>query len=311
MDLIEKFEAERPRLLSVAHRILGSRHDAEDAVQSAWIRAQSAAPNRVDNAPGWLTTVTARLCLDQLRARERHGEVPLTAEHISDSQFAADEEFLRREEVSRAVLVVLDELSPKQRVAYVLHDLFAVPFGDIAAVLDTTAVSAKKLASRARARLGAADPERAREVGSQLEIVEAFLSAARGGDIERLITLMAPDVIRTVDHTLIPSGAATLVRGAQAVAEETRSFTDRIAVAAILLIDGRVGAVIAPGGHPFALIRMDTDGRLVTRIDIAPYTSGDAALSLIATAGSKVSYSPGKSGRRIDPRGSGLPRVDH
>lgn len=118
---------------------------------------------------------------------------------------------------------------------------------------------------------------------------------------------MAPDVIRTVDHTLIPSGAATLVRGAQAVAEETRSFTDRIAVAAILLIDGRVGAVIAPGGHPFALIRMDTDGRLVTRIDIAPYTSGDAALSLITTAGRKVSYSPGESGRRIDPRGSGLP----
>ncbi|WP_354535717.1 sigma-70 family RNA polymerase sigma factor [Mycobacteroides immunogenum] len=280
MGLIEKFDAARPRLLSIAYRILGSHHDAEDAVQAAWMRAQAADLESVDNLDGWLTTVTARLCLDQLRVRERHGEIPLTAEHIPGTQLAADEEFLRREEVSRAMLVVLDELSPKQRIAYVLHDLFAVPFEDIAAVLDTTAASAKKLASRARIRLSDADPESARETENQLEIVEAFLSAARGGDIERLITLMAPDVVRTVDRALIPSGAATLVRGARAVAEETRSFIERISVATALLVDGRPGAVIAPGGHPFAVIHMDTRDGLVTGINIAPYAAGRVELSV-------------------------------
>lgn len=280
MGLIEKFDAARPRLLSIAHRILGSHHDAEDAVQAGWIRAQAADLESVDNLDGWLTTVTARLCLDQLRVRERHGEIPLTAEHIPGTQLAADEDFLRREEVSRAMLVVLDELSPKQRIAYVLHDLFAVPFEDIAAVLDTTAASAKKLASRARIRLSDADPECARETENQLEIVEAFLSAARGGDIERLITLMAPDVVRTVDRALIPSGAATLVRGARAVAEETRSFIERISVATALLVDGRPGAVIAPGGHPFAVIHMDTRDGLVTGINIAPYAAGRVELSV-------------------------------
>ena len=282
MDLIEKFESARPRLISVAHRIVGTHHDAEDAVQATWIRVQSTDLDEVDNLDGWLTSVTARLCLDQLRTRGRRGEIPLTADHIPGTQLAADEDFLRREQVSRAMLVVLDELSPKQRVAYVLHDLFSVPFEDIAAVLDMTAASAKKLASRARLRLSAATPAtpESRDINSQLEIVEAFLSAARGGDIERLITLMAPDVVRTVDPTLVPSGAATLVHGARAVAEETRSFVDRIVVATALLVDGRVGAVIAPGGHPFAIIRMDTRAGQVTRIDIAPYVSGRAELSV-------------------------------
>lgn len=280
MDLIERFQAARPRLLSVAHRILGSHHDAEDAVQAAWIRAQSADLNAVDNLDGWLTTVTARLCLDQLRVRDRHGEIPLSAENVPGTQLGADEDFLKREQVSRALLVVLGELSPKQRVAYVLHDLFSIPFEDIAAALDTTAVSAKKLASRARLRLDAADSVQASDVPNQWAIVDAFLSAARGGDIDHLITLMAPDVVRTVDHSLIPSDASTLVQGARAVAEETRAFVDRIAVATTLFVDGRPGAVIAPGGHPFAIIRMDIRDGLITRIDIAPYARNSVELSI-------------------------------
>lgn len=280
MDLTERFQAARPRLLSVAHRILGSHHDAEDAVQAAWIRAQSADLNAVDSLDAWLTTVTGRLCLDQLRVRERHGEIPLTAEHLPGTQLGADEDFLKREQVSRALLVVLGELSPKQRVAYVLHDLFSVPFEDIAAALDTTAASAKKLASRARLRLDTADPVQTCDVPNQSAIVDAFLSAARGGNIERLITLMAPDVVRTVDRSLIPSDAATLVQGARAVAEETRTFVDRIAVATTLFVDGRPGAVIAPGGHPFAIIRMDIRDGLITRIDIAPYARNSVELSI-------------------------------
>jgi RNA polymerase sigma-70 factor (ECF subfamily) len=272
VDLIDRFEASRPRLMSLAYRLVGSHHDAEDAVQTAWLRVQSADPAQVTNPEGMFTTVTARLCLDQLRARHRRGEIPLLAEAVPAEQIAADEAFLRREDVSRALLVLLGELSPRQRVAYVLHELFAVPFDQIAPMLDTTAASAKKLASRARARLRVADAAGPRT--GQTEIIEAFLAAARGGDIARLVTLMAPDVVRTADLSLLPSGAPTTVRGATAVAEETRNFLDRIAVTVPLLVDGRPGAVIAPGGHPYALLRIRIDGGLVAAIDIVPYRRG-------------------------------------
>ncbi|MEU1982724.1 sigma-70 family RNA polymerase sigma factor [Nocardia sp. NPDC019395] len=275
MELVEKFEAARPRLLSLAYRIVGSYHDAEDAVQTAWTRTQRADLSDVANLEGWLTTVTARLCLDLLRARERRGELPLLYEDVPGEQSSADEEFLRREEVSRALLVLLGELSPTQRVAYVLHDLFAVPFDRIAAVLDATPAAAKKLASRARTRLRDIRPdEQEPEVDEHLEIVEAFLTAARGGDIARLVTLLAPDAVRTAELSLLPAGARTDVHGATAIAEETRFFADRIAAAAPVRIAGHPAAVIAPGGHPFALIRFRIQDRLVTGIEITRYTPG-------------------------------------
>ncbi|MEV4198228.1 sigma-70 family RNA polymerase sigma factor [Micromonospora globbae] len=278
MDLVEHFEASRPRLLSLAHRIVGSHHDAEDAVQTAWLRAQSADPAQVTNPDGWFTAVTARLCLDLLRARRRRGEVPLTADDVPGEQIAVDEAFLRREEVSRALLVVLGELSPRQRVAYVLHDLFAVPFDQVAAVLDTTAASAKKLASRARLRLEGAGPADPGRLGKETDVVDAFLAAARGGDIARLVTLMAPDVVRTADRRLLPAGARAVVRGARAVAEETRAFVDRIASAVPVVVEGRPGALIAPGGHPYALIRIRVRDGLVTGIGVAPYEPGVVSL---------------------------------
>jgi RNA polymerase sigma factor (sigma-70 family) len=150
VDLIDEFEVARPRLRSLAHRILGSLEDADDAVQTAWLRAQAAEQTGIGNPAGWFTTVTARLCLDQLRSRERRGELPLLADAIPGDQLAADEEYLRREDVSRALLVLLSRLTAIQRVAYVLHDLFRVPFAEVAVVLDTTPTNAKKLASRAR-----------------------------------------------------------------------------------------------------------------------------------------------------------------
>ncbi|MFD4406555.1 sigma-70 family RNA polymerase sigma factor [Nocardia sp. NPDC058499] len=284
MEMVEKFEAARPRLLSLAHRIVGSYQDAEDAVQTAWTRVQTADLSEVAEPDAWFTTVTARLCLDQLRARERRGELPLLLDDIGGEQAGADEAFLRREDVSRALLVLLGELSPAQRVAYVLHDLFAVPFDRVAAVLDATPAAAKKLASRARGRLREARPPESgtggpgtsgqREIAGHLEIVEAFLAAARGGDISRLVTLLAPDAARVADPRLLPAGAPTEVRGATAVAEETRLFADRIAVTATLLLAGSPAAVIAPGGHPFALIRFRIEDRLVREIEISRYTPG-------------------------------------
>ena len=264
--------------MSLAYRIVGSHNDAEDVVQAAWLRARSADPAQLVNPEGWLTTVTARLCLDQLRARHRRREVPLAADDIPGEQLAADEAFVRREDVSRALLVVLDELSPPQRVAYVLHDLFAVPFDEIGPVLDTTVAAAKKLASRARIRLRDARAADLPGSAHEMEIIDAFLAAARGGDIARLVTLLAPDVVRTADLGFLANGTAPVVRGAWAVAKETRAFVDRIAAAAPVLVEGRPGAVIAPGGHPFALIRIGVHDGLVTSIDITPYERGTVSL---------------------------------
>lgn len=281
MEIVERFEAARPRLLSLAHRIVGSHHDAEEAVQTAWTRVQDADLTSVTNIDGWLTTVTARLCLDLLRARERRGTLPLAADDLPGEQLAADEAFLLREDVSRALLVLLGELTPGQRVAFVLHDLFTVPFDQVAPVLDTTPVSAKKLASRARTRLRAARPAEPGPTAEHLEIVEAFLAAARGGDLGRLVRLMAPDAVRTADPLLLPAGGRTVVHGATAIAEETRAFAGRIAVATPVLVAGRPGAVIAPGGHPFALVSLHIDAGLVTRVDIGRYRPGTVTVAPI------------------------------
>jgi len=289
VEAVEAFEAARPRLMSLAFRIVGSHHDAEDAVQTAWARTQAAGTAQVENPDAWFATVTARACLDILRARRRRAELPLLADDVPGGRMSADETFLRREDLSRALLVLLAELSPRQRVAYVLHDLFAVPFDEIATVLDTSTPSAKKLASRARIRLheagvgaaadagtaasGGNEPASARSVdrAEHLEIVEAFLAAARGGDMARMVHLMAPDAVRTADARLLPPGVRTTVRGATEVAEETRAFVDRIAVAVPMLVGGHPAAVIAPGGHPWAIVRFRIEAGLVTGIDISPY----------------------------------------
>ncbi len=279
VDLIDEFEVARPRLLSLAHRILGSLQDAEDAVQAAWLRAHAADQTQIENPAGWFTTVTARLCLDQLRSRERRAELPLLADAIpGGQQLAADEEFLRREDVSRALLVLLSQLTATQRVAYVLHDLFRVPFGEVAAVLDTTPTNAKKLASRARLRLDGADPasaEDSMQTSAHWRIVDAFLAAARGGRIDTLIALMAPDVVRVADPAMLPEGGAVEVIGNRAVAEETRYFADRIHASIPMLVNGIDAAVIAPGGHPFAAITFTFRYDKITRIEIAHLSSAD------------------------------------
>lgn len=271
MELIDEFEVARPRLISLAYRLLGSLEDAEDTVQTAWLRAQAADQTQIDNPAGWLTTVTARLCLDQLRSRARRAELPLLADAIPGDQLAADEEFLRREDIARALLVLLSQLTPTQRVAYVLHDLFRLPFGEVAGVLATTPTNAKKMASRARRRLEGSDPASAEEspqTWGHWRVVDAFLAAARGGRIDTLVALMAPDVVRAADPSVLPEDGAVEVVGSRAVAEETRYFTDRVHTSIPMLVNGAPAAVIAPGGHPLAAITFEFRDEKITRIEI-------------------------------------------
>lgn len=271
------FLAERPRLLSIAHRILGSIHDAEDAVQTAWLRVQTSSDVAVDNVPAWLTTVVSRVCIDQLRERSRRETLVYPHASYSDAVLAADEAFLLREDVSRALMVLLTSLTPPQRVAYVLHDLFAVPFARIAEILDTTPTSAKKLASRARSRIDpkAVSPAEVSVDARHDDLVTAFLQAAAGGDMSGMLTLMAPDCVRIVDASLVPAGTAVTVSGAAAVAEETRYFADRIRASIPMRVNGNPVFVVAPGGHPIAAIDVAVDAGVVTGITIAPVSTAD------------------------------------
>lgn len=277
-DLAQRFDADRRHLRSVAFQLLGSAADADDAVQSAWLKASRSDFGAVQNLTGWFTTITAHEALDQLRARKRRGEQPLAdAEDLDRLAGAgsapADADALLADSVSRALLIVLDRLSPAQRVAFVLHDVFAMPFETIADVLERSPAAAKKLASRARGRLLGDAPAEPRRVEKHVEIVEAFLAASRGGDIAKLLELLAPGVLRRVDPTLVPGDVPTEMRGAREVAEETRRFALRARAGVVMLIDGAPGVVIAPRRHPQIMLRIGigSDDRIHT-IDI----SGDA-----------------------------------
>ncbi|OBG69187.1 RNA polymerase subunit sigma [Mycobacterium sp. E3298] len=320
-DLARRFDADRRHLSAVAFQLLGSAADAEDAVQSAWLKASRADYGAVDNLTGWFTTITAREAYDQLRVRKRRAEHPLaTTEELDRLEAAAspaDEETLLTESVSNALLVVLDRLSPAQRVAFVLHDVFAVPFERIGDLLDRSPEAAKKLASRARGRLHGdpgGEPERA---AKHLEIVEAFLAASRGGDIALLLELLAPDVVRTVDRALVPDDVPTELRGAGQVAEETRRFAQRARAGVVMLVDGAPAIVIAPYGHAEALllITVGTDDR-IHAIDITgdPTRIRSAALALpggpIQQHHSRIGY----QGHQTPPAGrpaTGRERKDH
>ncbi|PJE21123.1 sigma-70 family RNA polymerase sigma factor [Mycobacterium paragordonae] len=271
VDLAQRFEADRGRLKSVAFQLLGSLSDAEDAVQAAWMKASRSEYAAVANLTAWLTTITAREALDQLRARKRRAEQPLDDAGVGERFVAAsaDEQALMAESVSRALLVVLDRLPPAQRVAFVLHDVFGVPFETIADLLDRSPAAAKKLASRARGRLHPAPSGPAPQTAEHLKVVRAFLAASRGGDIDTLVKLLAPDVVRTVDPALVPADVRAEMRGGRAVAEETRRFTDRARAGAVVLIDGRPGIAIAPAGRLEALLRISFGvGNRIQVIDI-------------------------------------------
>lgn len=260
-----RFEAERGRLRALAHRMLGSLDEAEDAVQETWLRLERAGADGVDNLPGWLTTVLSRICLDMLRSRSTRREDPYgeQAPERAGSSRSPEDEAVLADSVGLALLVVLDRLGPAERVAFVLHDVFGVPFEHIAPVLDRSGAAAKKLASRARLKVRGTPAVPGAELDGHRRVVEAFLTAARGGDLGGLLEVLAPDVVRRADPAALPPGVPVELRGARAVAEGTVALRERSRSAALALVDGDVGLVVAPRGHLlFALTVTVVDGRV-------------------------------------------------
>lgn len=286
--LARRFDELRPHLMSVAFQVVGSMPDAEDVIQAVWLKVASSDTRAIANLAGWITTITTRTALDTLKARHRRRETLAGDDLPHEGETSGpDAEVLLAESVSRALLVVLERLSPAERVAFVMHDVFAMPFDEIGNILDRTAATSKKLASRARTKIHAAPTPASSQVAEHTRIVKAFLAASRGSDIPTLLELLAPDVIRTVDPILVAPGASTFIRGAAEVADETRQFTTRAKKAAVVLIDGEPGVVIAPSGRLLALmtISFNLNGQ-IRRIDItADRSYRDAATLTLPTDG--------------------------
>ncbi|MET7572803.1 sigma-70 family RNA polymerase sigma factor [Streptomyces sp. NPDC005492] len=268
-ELAERFEERRGQLRAVAYRMLGSVAEAEDAVQEAWLRLSRAGGDDIDNLAAWLTTVVSRICLDMLRSRASRREDPYgdDAPEASAGVLPEDEAVLA-DSVGLALLVVLDTLGPAERVAFVLHDLFAVPFDRIAAILDRSRPAAKKLASRARQKVRGTPVVPDAELDRHREVVEAFLAAARGGDLGALLDVLAPDVVRRAEPAALPPGVPAVLRGARAVAEGTVLLRDRTRFAAVALVDGDAGIVVAPGGRLLLALRVTAEGGQVSAYEV-------------------------------------------
>jgi RNA polymerase sigma factor (sigma-70 family) len=271
--LAQRFEEHRSRLAAVAYRMLGSRSEADDAVQEAWLRLSRADSSAVHNLGGWLTTVVGRVCLDMLRSRAAHREEPFgeqVPEPAAGRSERADpeEEALMAESVGLALLVVLDTLAPAERLAFVLHDLFAVPFGEIASILGRSPNAAKQLASRARQRVQTADatPDADAHTAHQTKVVNAFLAASRDGDFAALLAVLDPDVVLRADPAAIQAGAQAEVRGAPAVAQQ---FAERAVATLPALVDETPRTIWAiTRGTPRAAFRFTTRHGRIVQIDI-------------------------------------------
>jgi RNA polymerase sigma factor (sigma-70 family) len=263
--LTKGFEANRTHLRAVAYRMLGSTGEADDAVQEAWIRLHRSGAFDVENLGGWLTTVVARVCLDMLRSRTSRREEPFDdgrPEQVAEPKGATDPEYeaMLADSVGLALLVVLDRLTPAERVSFVLHDMFGVPFDEIAPIVGRWPAAARQLASRARRRVGGAE-EPETDPTRQRAVVDAFLAAARGGDFEALLALLDPEVVARADSAGVAMGAAAEVRGAAAVAE---TFAGRARAAQPALVGGAPGLLWAQGGEPRVVFGFTFgDGRIL------------------------------------------------
>ncbi|HEY7828479.1 MAG TPA: RNA polymerase sigma factor SigJ [Candidatus Limnocylindrales bacterium] len=288
--LAERFEANRPHLRGVAFRMLGSVTEADDAVQEAWIRLSRTDTSDVDNLRAWLTTVVARVCLNVLRSRRTRHETPLET-HLPDPIVSREQgldpeqEALLGDSVGLAMLVVLDSLTPPERVAFVLHDIFALPFDEIAPIVGRTPAAARQLASRGRRRVqGAPVPDV--DLDGQWAVVDAFLAASRDGDFGRLIAVLDPDVVLRSDGGPAQPSLASLIHGAKVVAGQAMSFRRFAATSTRILVNGIPGAVAwAPDGTPFAVAALTVKGGRIVAIDILADPDRLAQLDLTMVAG--------------------------
>jgi RNA polymerase sigma-70 factor (ECF subfamily) len=262
--LAERFEESRTHLRAVAYRMLGSKDEADDAVQEGWLRLSRSGADGVENLPGWLTTVVARVCLDMLRSRGSRREEPLDSHTLrplerGEEAIDPEDQALLADSVGLAMLVVLEALAPAERVAFVLHDMFDLPFEEIAPVVGRSPAATRQLASRARRRVqGATTPEN--DLTRQREVVDAFLAASRGGDFAALLRVLDPDVTIRADAAAVEMGAAEEVRGAPAVAE---TFAGRARAAQPALVNGAAGLVWVQGGRPQVVFAFTiTDGKI-------------------------------------------------
>lgn len=268
--LAEQFEANRTHLRAVAYRMLGSLSDADDAVQESWLHLSRSGTSGVENLGGWLTTVVARVCLDMLRARKSRREEPMGAhvpEPIVSSDAGTDPEdgVLLADSVGLALLVVLETLAPAERLAFVLHDMFAVPFNEIAPIVGRSPTAARQLASRARRRVQGAATVPEVDPSRQRAVVDAFLAASRDGDFDALLAVLDPDVVLRADRAAVRAGASREVRGAAAVAA---TFSGRARFAQPALVNGVVGAVWAPQGRPRVVFGFTITRGKIVEIDL-------------------------------------------
>ncbi|KJC47145.1 RNA polymerase sigma 70 [Bradyrhizobium sp. LTSP885] len=263
--LAEQFEANRSHLRAVAYRMLGSTAEVDDAVQETWLRLSRSDTAAVDNLAGWLTTVTARICLDMLRSRKSRREEPIgphVPEPVADSHTERESEMA--DSVGAALLVVLETLAPAERLAFVLHDMFAVPFEEIAPIVGRTPAAARQLASRARRRVQGAPPAPDADVSRQRGIVEAFLAASRNGDFEGLLAVLDPDVVFRADQAAQRLGSLAEIRGSAAVAEV---YKGRAQAARPALVDGEMGVAVILGGRLRIVLRITIAGGRIATID--------------------------------------------
>jgi RNA polymerase sigma factor (sigma-70 family) len=274
-QLAGQFEANRTHLRAVAYRMLGSVSEADDAVQEAWLRLSRSDSSEVEDLRAWLTTVVARVCLDMLRSRKSRREQPL-GPHVPEPIVSREDEVdpeheaLLADSVGLALLVVLETLSPPERLAFVLHDMFGVPFDEIAPLVERSPAAARQLASRARRRVRGSAPAPDTDLARQREVVDAFFAAARDGDFDGLVAVLDPEVVLRVDRGArpMPRGTSREVRGARAIFEQARTFSSLARFARPALVNGTAGYVVAPGGRPFAVAGFTVVGGKIAEIDI-------------------------------------------
>lgn len=272
-QLAEEFQRHRSHLQAVAYRLLGSLSEAEDAVQESWLRLSRSDASVVENLRAWLTTVVARVCIDMLRSRKTRREEamePLSLETRAGLTTDRDpeKEVVLADSIGVALLVLLEQLSPAERISFVLHDVFGMPFEEIAGIVDRSTVAAKKLASRARQRIQGRTDTPIANLRGQREIVEAFLAASRSGDMNGLLRVLDPAVIRRADAAVGIDGKPSEIRGASAVSQETLTNSRLARYAGVAIIDGRLGIVVFKGGQLLVALRLKLENDRITEMDV-------------------------------------------